>query len=51
MFLIAQVDSSGELYVDLFDDMIEIPQSNVKELLYANIEKAQADLMSYALEN
>lgn len=47
---IGQVDSSGELYVDLFDDMIEIPQSNVKELLYANIEKAQADLMSYALE-
>lgn len=47
---IGQVDSSGELYVDLFDDMIAIPQSNVKELLYANIEKAQADLMSYALE-
>lgn len=47
---IGQVDSSGELYVDLFDDMIEIPQSNVKELLYANIEKAQADLMTYALE-
>lgn len=47
---IGQVDSSGELYVDLFDDIIEIPQSNVKELLYANIEKAQADLMSYALE-
>ncbi|KZL91159.1 DUF421 domain-containing protein [Clostridium magnum] len=47
---IGQVDSSGELYVDLFDDIIEIPQSNVRELLYANIEKAQADLMSYALE-
>jgi uncharacterized membrane protein YcaP (DUF421 family) len=47
---IGQVDSSGELYVDLFDDLIAIPQSNVKELLYANIEKAQADLMSYALE-
>lgn len=47
---IGQVDSSGELYVDLFDDMIEIPQSNVKELLYANIEKAQTDLMSYALD-
>lgn len=47
---IGQVDSSGELYVDLFDDLINIPQSNVKELLYANIEKSQADLMSYALE-
>ena len=47
---IGQVDSSGELYVDLYDDLIKIPQSNVKELLYANIEKSQADLMSYALE-
>lgn len=47
---IGQVDSNGELYVDLFDDAIKIPQSNVKELLYANIEKSQADLMSFALE-
>lgn len=47
---IGQVDSSGELYVDLFDDLIKIPQSNVKELLYANIEKSHADLMSFALE-
>lgn len=47
---IAQVDSSGDLYLDLFDDNIQVPQPQVKELLYANMEKSQADLMSFALE-
>jgi hypothetical protein len=36
--------------VDLYDDAIQIPQPKVKELLYANLEKCQADLMTYALE-
>ena len=47
---VGQVDSSGDLYLDLFDDLIEMPQSNPKELLYANIEKSQADFAKYALE-
>lgn len=47
---IGQVDSSGNLYIDLFDDMIQVPQSNVKEMLYANIAKCQADFLSFALE-
>jgi uncharacterized membrane protein YcaP (DUF421 family) len=47
---IAQVDSSGELYVDLFDDSIKNPQPKVKEMLYAGLEKSQADLVSFALE-
>ena len=47
---IGQVDSSGELYLDLFDDSIQIPQPKVKEILYANLEKSHADLMSFALE-
>ena len=47
---IAQVDSSGELYVDLFDDSIQNPQPKVKEMLYAGLEKSQADLMTFALE-
>jgi uncharacterized membrane protein YcaP (DUF421 family) len=47
---IGQVDSSGDLYIDLFDDMIQVPQPKVKEMLYANIEKCQADLMKYELE-
>lgn len=47
---LGQVDSSGELYLDLFDDAIQIPQPKVKEMLYANFEKLQADLMGFALE-
>lgn len=47
---IGQVDSSGDLYVDLFDDMIQIPQPSVKEMLYASLEKSQSDFMKYALE-
>ena len=47
---IGQVDSSGDLYLDLFDDSVELPQPKVKEMLYANFEKVQADLMSFALE-
>lgn len=47
---IAQVDASGDLYLDLFDDVLQSPEPQVKELLYANIEKCQADLMSFALE-
>ncbi|MBD7911853.1 MULTISPECIES: DUF421 domain-containing protein [Clostridium] len=47
---LAQIDSSGDLYVDLFDDSIELPKPQVKELLYANISKAQADCLSFSLE-
>ena len=47
---IGQVDSSGDLYLDLFDDMIQVPKSQIKEMLYASIQKSQADLMSFALE-
>jgi len=47
---IGQVDSSGDLYLDLFDDMIQVPKTQVKEILYASIQKSQADLMSFSLE-
>lgn len=47
---IGQVDSSGALYLDLYDDKIQVPQNNLKELLYANIQKSQADLTSFALD-
>lgn len=47
---IGQVNSSGDLYLDLFDDNIEIPQPKVKELVYANLQKTQSDLISFALE-
>jgi len=47
---IGQVNTSGDLYVDLFDDSIQTPQPKVKEKLYASLEAVQADLMSYSLE-
>lgn len=47
---VGQVDSNGELYVDLFDDVIEVPKCNVREMLYANLEKVKSDLMSFGLE-
>lgn len=47
---LGQVDSSGDLYLDLFDDAIELPQLKVKEMVYANIEKAQANLTIFSLE-
>ncbi|MBV4418874.1 DUF421 domain-containing protein [Clostridium tyrobutyricum] len=47
---IGQVDSSGDLFIDTFDDSIQIQQPKVKELLYASISKVQADLFAYSLE-
>lgn len=47
---LGQVNSSGDLYVDLFDDMIQVPKTQVKEMLYATIQKTQADLMSFSLD-
>ncbi|MTI48707.1 MAG: DUF421 domain-containing protein [Firmicutes bacterium] len=47
---IGQVDSSGDLFVDLFDDSIQHPQPKVKDLLYANLQKVHADLITYSLE-
>jgi len=47
---LGQVDSSGDLYVDLFDDGVELPQPKVKEMLYATLEKSQADLATFALQ-
>jgi uncharacterized membrane protein YcaP (DUF421 family) len=47
---IAQVDSSGDLYIDLFGDAVELPQPKVKEMLYATLEKSQADLITFALQ-
>ena len=47
---LGQVDSSGDLYVDIFDDMIQVPKTQVKEMLYASIQKSQADLLSFSLD-
>ncbi|MGE5630219.1 MAG: DUF421 domain-containing protein [Caulobacteraceae bacterium] len=47
---IGQVDSSGDLYLDFFDDSVQLPKPRVKEMLYAGLEKCQADLMNFAIE-
>ena len=47
---VGQVDSSGDLYLDLFDDSVQLPQPKIKEMLYANFEKVQADLTTFSLE-
>lgn len=46
---IAQVDSGGQLYLDLFDDAIQVPAPKTKELAYATLKKCQADCEIYAL--
>lgn len=47
---IGQVDSSGDIFIDLFDDSIQIPQPRVKEMIYASLQKCEADLIKYGLE-
>lgn len=47
---IGQVDSFGDLFIDLFDDLIQVPKPQVKELLYATISKVHSDLLSFSLE-
>jgi len=46
---IGQVDSDGQLTVDLYDDKIEIQEPNEKPLLLASMKKCQADLELFAL--
>lgn len=46
---VAQVDSAGQLYMDLFNDAIIIPQPKTKELIFATLKKCQADCELYAL--
>ena len=43
----AQVDSYGELTVDLYDDQIKVPSPQVRPLLLAMINKCQADVELY----
>lgn len=47
---LAQVDSLGELYLDLYDDAIQVPQPKAKALLLATLKRVEADLSQFALE-
>jgi uncharacterized membrane protein YcaP (DUF421 family) len=46
----AQVDSYGELTVDLYDDKIQVPSPQERPQVMALIKKCQADLELFALE-
>jgi len=46
---LGQVDSFGQLTVDLFDDKITVPEPVQKPLLLATLKKCQADLELFAL--
>ncbi|WP_256757546.1 DUF421 domain-containing protein [Cohnella sp. WQ 127256] len=46
---LGQVDSYGELYVDLFDDQLKVPLPQKKAALFATLKKCEADLMLFGL--
>ncbi|AOZ92467.1 DUF421 domain-containing protein [Paenibacillus crassostreae] len=46
---LGQVDSYGQLYVDLFDDQLIVPKPQVKATLFATLKKCEADLEMFAL--
>lgn len=46
---LGQVDSYGQLYVDLFDDQIKVPLPQKKAVLFSTLKKCEADLMLFGL--
>ena len=46
---LAQVDGAGQLYLDLADDQLNMPQPQEKASLYALLKKCEADLELFAL--
>jgi uncharacterized membrane protein YcaP (DUF421 family) len=46
---LGQVDTNGELYLDLFDDKLQVPEPQNLKLTYTTLKKVQADLELYAL--
>ncbi|MEH7255505.1 DUF421 domain-containing protein [Neobacillus niacini] len=47
---IGQVDSYGELTLDLYDDKLQVPLPSQRPLLLATLKKTQADLEIFSLE-
>lgn len=46
---LGQADSYGQLYVDLFDDKIQVPQPQQKASLFAQLKKCEADIEMFGL--
>lgn len=47
---LAQVDSMGDLYLDLFDDAIQVPKPTARQLLLYTLQKAMADVELFSLD-
>lgn len=47
---LAQIDSKGNVYIDLYNDQMKKPESKPRPLLAASLKKVQADLEGFALE-
>jgi uncharacterized membrane protein YcaP (DUF421 family) len=46
---LGQVDTYGQLFVDLFDDQIKVPLPQKKAALFATLKQCEADLMLFGL--
>ncbi|MBA4542176.1 MULTISPECIES: DUF421 domain-containing protein [Thermoactinomyces] len=46
---VGQVDSSGELYLDVYDDKLQLAKPQEKPALLATLKKCEADLEMFAL--
>ncbi|AZK47712.1 DUF421 domain-containing protein [Paenibacillus lentus] len=46
---LGQVDGYGQLYVDLYDDQLQVPEPQEKASLLAQLKKCEADLEMFAL--
>ncbi|WP_099158223.1 DUF421 domain-containing protein [Virgibacillus ndiopensis] len=47
---LAQIDSKGNVYIDLHNDKEKVPQMKQKPLLAAQLRKIQADLEGFAIQ-
>jgi len=48
---LGQVDAYQQLYLDLYDDKLQVPAPQGKALLLANLKKLEADLELYAVSS
>lgn len=46
---LGQVDKGGQLYLDLYDDKVKVPEPQAMKLTFATLKKCQADLELFAI--
>lgn len=46
---LGQVDKGGQLYLDLYDDKLQVPPPQAMKLTFATLKKCQADLELFAM--